>query len=156
MSRGLGWTMAATGRDCKTREVARSRGNRSNRGMARRPALDEAVDLFLDHIKVERGLARHTLEAYSRDLARAVGFLSERGHAEVDDVSGADLTDYLIALAEAGLALAAARARWSRSAACSATSSPSAGSTPIPPSFSMRRRSPAGCRVSSAKTPSRA
>ena len=72
--------------------------------MARRLGLDEAVDLFLDHIKVERGLARHTLEAYSRDLARALGFLSERGRADGDDVSGADLTDYLIHLADSGLA----------------------------------------------------
>jgi len=39
--------------------------------MARRLRLDEAVDLFLDHIKVERGLARLTLDAYGRDLARS-------------------------------------------------------------------------------------
>jgi integrase/recombinase XerD len=72
--------------------------------MARRLALDEGVDLFLDHLKVERGLALHTLESYGRDLARLVGFLGERGRAEVDDVTAADLTDHLIALAEAKLA----------------------------------------------------
>ncbi|MEO8549094.1 MAG: site-specific tyrosine recombinase XerD [Kofleriaceae bacterium] len=78
--------------------------------MARRLALDEAVDLFLDHVKVERGLARHTIEAYGRDLARFVTFVTERGRADVDDITTPDLTDYLIELASAGLA-ARSRAR---------------------------------------------
>ena len=72
--------------------------------MARRLALDEGVDLFLDHLKVERGLAMHTLESYGRDLARLLGFLGERGRADVDDVTATDLTDHLIALADAKLA----------------------------------------------------
>lgn len=78
--------------------------------MARRLSLDEAVDLFLDHIKVERGLARLTLDAYGRDLARFTAFLAARGRAEVDDITPADVTDFLIGLAEAGLA-ARSRAR---------------------------------------------
>ena len=78
--------------------------------MARRLALDEAVDLFLDHIKVERGLARNTLSAYARDLGRLVGFLTDRGCADVDDVTTPLLTDYLIDLARTGLA-ARSRAR---------------------------------------------
>ncbi|MBS1123955.1 MAG: hypothetical protein H6Q90_6183, partial [Deltaproteobacteria bacterium] len=36
--------------------------------MARRLRLDEAADLYLDHLKVERGLARNTLDGYGRDL----------------------------------------------------------------------------------------
>jgi integrase/recombinase XerD len=78
--------------------------------MARRLSLDEAVDLFLDHLKVERGLARLTLDAYGRDLARFTAFLAERGRAEVDDITALDVTDFLIMLAEAGLA-ARSRAR---------------------------------------------
>jgi len=78
--------------------------------MARRLGLDEAVDLFLDHLKVERGLARHTIEAYGRDLVRLVGFATERGRTDVDDVTPADITDYLIDLARTGLA-ARSRAR---------------------------------------------
>ncbi|MBA3398077.1 MAG: site-specific tyrosine recombinase XerD [Deltaproteobacteria bacterium] len=78
--------------------------------MARRLCLDEAVDLFLDHLKVERGLARHTLEAYGRDLARFLGFLSPRGRADVDDITPLDVTDFLISLADGGLA-ARSRAR---------------------------------------------
>jgi len=78
--------------------------------MARRLALDEAVDLFLDHVKVERGLARHTIEAYGRDLGRFVGFVAARGRVDVDDVTTLDATDYLIDLAASGLA-ARSRAR---------------------------------------------
>lgn len=72
--------------------------------MARRLPLDEAVDLFLDHLKVERGLARHTLDGYGRDLARLAQFLADRGRADVDDVTELDITDHLVQLAEAGLA----------------------------------------------------
>jgi integrase/recombinase XerD len=72
--------------------------------MARRLALDEAVDLYLDHLKVERGLARHTLDSYGRDLARLGAFLADRGRQDVDDVTELDITDHLLALAEGGLA----------------------------------------------------
>jgi integrase/recombinase XerD len=78
--------------------------------MARRLALDEAVDLFLDHLKVERGLARLTLDSYGRDLARLGAFLADRGRQDVDDVTELDITDHLLGLAEGGLA-ARSRAR---------------------------------------------
>lgn len=78
--------------------------------MARRLTVDEAVDTFLDHLKVERGLAVHTLDGYGRDLARLGTFLSERGREDADDVTPADITDHLIGLAEAKLA-ARSRAR---------------------------------------------
>ena len=82
----------------------------SDRTVARRLALDEAIDLYLDHLKVERGLSAHTLDGYGRDLARLGEFLASRGRADVDDVTPADITDHLIALAEGGLA-ARSRAR---------------------------------------------
>ena len=93
-------------------EVAAARSGRGcpDLRMARRLSLDEAVDLFLAHLKVERGLARHTLEGYGRDLARFAGFLAVRGRADVDDVTPADVADHLLALAEQGLA-ARSRAR---------------------------------------------
>ncbi len=78
--------------------------------MARRLAIDEAVDLYLDHLKVERGLTPHTLDGYGRDLARLAAFLTGRGRADVDDVTPLDVTDFLLSLAEAGLA-ARSRAR---------------------------------------------
>jgi integrase/recombinase XerD len=78
--------------------------------MARRLRLDEAVDLFLDHAKVERGLARHTLDAYGRDLARFAAFVAARGRADIDEVTPLDVTDFLLELTRAGLA-ARSRAR---------------------------------------------
>lgn len=90
--------------------IARSVETAVNVGMARRLPIDEAIDMFLDHCKVERGLAVHTLDGYGRDLARLGQFLGERGRADVDDVSAADVTDYLLTLAEAKLS-ARSRAR---------------------------------------------
>ncbi len=78
--------------------------------MARRLALDEAIDLHLDHLKVERGLSRNTLDNYGRDLAKLVAFLVARDRADVDDATREDLTDFLIELAASGLA-ARSRAR---------------------------------------------
>lgn len=69
--------------------------------MPRRLELDRAVDLFLDHLKVERGLSAATLDGYGRDLARAVAGWTGRGRAFADDVTGADVTDHLIGLADA-------------------------------------------------------
>src|SRR5262245_6091737 len=86
-------TMDGRVRDCNPYKVARSLRLGPNACVARRLALDEAVDLYLDHVKVERGLAAHTLDAYGRDLARAVAFLADRGRAEVDEVTALDLTD---------------------------------------------------------------
>jgi integrase/recombinase XerD len=71
--------------------------------MARALSLDEGVDAFLDRVKVERGLAKLTVEAYARDLARLVRFLAGRGREVVDDVTAIDITDHLIALAAARL-----------------------------------------------------
>jgi integrase/recombinase XerD len=41
--------------------------------------LTTPVERFLDHLTVERGLARNTIDAYRRDLARYVAFLVDRG-----------------------------------------------------------------------------
>ena len=76
--------------------------------MARRLALDEAVDLYLDHLKVERGLSRNTLEAYGRDLARFSTFLADKA-AVVDDITPVHVTDFLIDLAQTLTARSRAR-----------------------------------------------
>jgi integrase/recombinase XerD len=103
--------MDGRGDDCNpSRNLRRARGAPDDRAMARRLSLDEAIDLFLDHVKVERGLARHTLDAYGRDLARFTAFLAARGRADADDITPLDVTDFLIELAAGGLA-ARSRAR---------------------------------------------
>lgn len=78
--------------------------------MPRQIGLDDAVDLFLDFVKVERGLAVHTVEGYGRDLARLLGFLADRRKRLASDVTGGDIIDHLTALAHAKLA-ARSRAR---------------------------------------------
>ncbi len=53
--------------------------------------IDAQIDAFMNHAAVERGLARNTLEAYGRDLARYGSFLASRetdpAHATPDLVS---------------------------------------------------------------------
>lgn len=78
--------------------------------MAKRLPTDRAIDLFLDHLKVERGLSVNTLDGYGRDLGRFAAFLAARARHDVDDVTVMDLTDHLIELAEGGLG-ARSRAR---------------------------------------------
>src|SRR5215211_2829202 len=77
--------------------------------MARRLSLEEGVDLYLDHLKVERGLSKNTLEAYGRDLARFTTFVAERGRQDVDDVTPLDVTDFLLALSQTLAARSRAR-----------------------------------------------
>jgi integrase/recombinase XerD len=42
------------------------------------------IDAYLDHLRVEKALARNTLEAYSRDLARLVAHVGDANPNEVD------------------------------------------------------------------------
>lgn len=74
------------------------------------PELDRACDLFLDHLKVERNLSAHTIDGYSRDLARLSRFLGDRGVRQSGEVTTAALVDYLLELADEGLS-ARSRAR---------------------------------------------
>ena len=39
------------------------------------------IDAFLDHLRIERRLAAHTLESYGRDLAALAAYAAERGAA---------------------------------------------------------------------------
>ena len=69
--------------------------------------LGPAIDAFLAHLAVERGLSPATVEAYGRDLAR----LAERlGEIEVAAIDAAALRGHVDALERLGLA-AATRAR---------------------------------------------
>jgi integrase/recombinase XerD len=65
--------------------------------------LDSACDLYLERLLVERQLAVNTVEAYGRDLTRLRRFLIDRGRAAPGEVTPADLVDYLLDLADAGL-----------------------------------------------------
>ncbi len=73
-------------------------------------ALDEALDEYLAHLKVERGLARHSIESYARDLRELATTVSELGRQELGQIGTTDITQHLTALAERGLS-ARSRAR---------------------------------------------
>jgi integrase/recombinase XerD len=73
-------------------------------------ALARAIDRFLSHLAVERGLARNTLDAYGRDLARLADFLESRGVREPEDVRPEHLRRFAESLDRQGLA-PASRAR---------------------------------------------
>ena len=51
--------------------------------------LERAVDAYLRHISVERGLSDHTVSAYRRDLSGYVDWLAERGIRDSGEVTAA-------------------------------------------------------------------
>jgi integrase/recombinase XerD len=59
-----------------------------------------ALRTYLDHLAVERGLATNTLTSYRRDLRRYLGFLQERGVADIDRVDEQAVSAFLIRLRE--------------------------------------------------------
>lgn len=65
-------------------------------------ALDRAVEAYLDHLAVERGLARNTLTAYRRDLRRYTAYLAVRGRDAVAEVAEADVRDFVTAVRTGG------------------------------------------------------
>lgn len=58
--------------------------------------LDRALDAYLRHITIERGLAEHTLAAYRRDLNGYVGWLVEDGIDDTEKI-GQDAVGRFIA-----------------------------------------------------------
>jgi len=68
-------------------------------------AFDSAIDLFLDHIKVERGLTRNTVLAYGRDLVAFRDHAGKEGLTEASAVEASTVLGYLVRLAEARAAL---------------------------------------------------
>jgi len=54
-----------------------------------------AIDRYCAHIAAERGLSRHTVDGYRRDLLRFAQFAQARGLGRCGDVSRADVEDFL-------------------------------------------------------------
>lgn len=61
--------------------------------------LQRVVKGYLDHLVVERGLARNTVAAYRRDLARYTGWLTQQGIDDIADVHSSDIEAYQMSLA---------------------------------------------------------
>jgi len=65
--------------------------------------MDEAVQAFLDHLTIERGLSANTIAAYGRDLAQFVGYAREKGATSLGDLSEPVLLGFLNGLREVGM-----------------------------------------------------
>jgi integrase/recombinase XerD len=55
---------------------------------------DAAVEAYLRHVGIERGLARNTVAAYRRDLGAYAGWLGERGIRDVSAIGPREVDDY--------------------------------------------------------------
>jgi len=59
---------------------------------------DELLDRFISHLKIERGLSDNTIQGYSRDLVRFLGFLSKEG-LPLENVRREHISSYMELLA---------------------------------------------------------
>ncbi len=64
---------------------------------------EHALDQFIMFLKVERGLSRNTIEAYSRDLVAFMAYLDEQRRADIKNVGALEVRGYLVHLADRGL-----------------------------------------------------
>ena len=71
---------------------------------------EQAIQTYLDHLDLERGLADNTLESYGSDLARFLNFLKKQKITGMAAVDTTVLLAWIIALKTAGLS-APSRAR---------------------------------------------
>jgi integrase/recombinase XerD len=65
-------------------------------------AFDGALDDYIQHLRVERGLSRHTVDAYAHDLTRFGASLLEEG-VSLDRVDETRVAGHLVALSQSGL-----------------------------------------------------
>ena len=63
-------------------------------------SISHLVDYYLQCLKVERGLARNSTEAYATDISGFVSFIGEKAAAEI---TREDISEYLGSLADRGI-----------------------------------------------------
>lgn len=69
--------------------------------------VDRAIDAFLRHITIERGLSEHTVAAYRRDLTLYRKWLAEQGADDVTQITSSLVADFAAARASSDPAPAA-------------------------------------------------
>jgi integrase/recombinase XerD len=62
--------------------------------------MDHAVQMFVDHLKVERRLSPHTVAAYAQDVGAFVTFAVGRGRTQIGDVQPIDILEFATKLTE--------------------------------------------------------
>lgn len=60
----------------------------------------DLIQAYLDHLTVERGMSRHTVAAYRRDLYRYADYLAELGVTDPSRVTSAMIGNYAVRLRE--------------------------------------------------------
>ena len=68
-----------------------------------RETLSPHIDSFLAMVSVEKGLAKNTVEAYSRDLSRLAEFLAKQGVTSWEEARTTQLRSYVSSLRRLGL-----------------------------------------------------
>ena len=63
-------------------------------------AIEQALDEYLDHLTVERGLADNTLRSYRRDLSRYRDYLADRAITELTGITEPVVAEFLALLRE--------------------------------------------------------
>jgi len=72
--------------------------------------LASAIDEYLAHTRIERGLAVNTITAYTRDLRRYQGWCASRNISDLDAISASDVADFAASLGQGEGALGATSA----------------------------------------------
>jgi integrase/recombinase XerD len=65
--------------------------------------INELLDAYLDHLRVERGLARNTLEAYGRDLTEYIQWVDTTLGRPLREVRDEDLRFYFLGRKQGGM-----------------------------------------------------
>jgi len=65
--------------------------------------MNDFIDEYLNFLTVEKGVSRHTLDAYSRDLNRYISFICSSGIKEIANVTPDDVISYLARIKKDGL-----------------------------------------------------
>ena len=63
---------------------------------------DEALDQFLAHTRVERGLAENTIQAYGTDLVQLATWLALREIERIEDLTPDHINDFLVERLDSG------------------------------------------------------
>lgn len=74
--------------------------------------LEDAKEDYLQHLKVERNLSPHTLDAYATDLLQLLEHLAEQGVTTTAQVTAPALLSFLQALTRRGLSSRSQARRW--------------------------------------------